>query len=113
MTYDQETLRFIIAPREVHLLQPHDIWYLTLDKLGKEYYLFENANISVNGTVEENGLGGYLLEGYGYTIGLRGSNNSAFESNLASAVGTDIRISGCLRFDETSLQYYIETRLVQ
>lgn len=113
VTYDQETLRFVMAPKEVHLLQSHGQWNLTMELLGREYYMFENANITVNGTLEEDGLGGYLLAGYGYELRIRGSNVSAFESDLALAVGTGIRVSGCLRFDENSLEYYVEAWIVR
>lgn len=112
VTYDQETLRFVMTPKEVHLLQSHSPWNLTMELLGKEYYQFENANITVNGTVEEDGLDGYMLAGFGYELRIREYNASAFESDLALAEGTDIRVSGCLRFDENSLEYYIEARMV-
>ncbi len=95
LEYDAEGFKYVLNAQNLAVIEPYGIWNMTLEELVKNYYMFENAWISVDGELEVLGGDSYLVKG------------NASVRVIGDAVYGEYT-QGYLRFDRDGLFYFFE-----
>jgi hypothetical protein len=100
LEYDREGLRYVLNAQWGEVVVEYGIWNMTLEELVDDYYLFENTHILIEGRLEYLENKTYLYDG---------DHRIRTNANPTDwTLDVDLRIYGCLKFDEEGLFYYLD-----
>lgn len=98
--YDREGMKYVLLAQWAEVVEYHGIWEMTVEELVSVHYLFENANVKVNGSLLLENNVSYLCNGeHRVRVNARPKD---------WGYGVELVFYGTFRFDEEGLFYYLD-----